>query len=66
VKVLALVGIEARFLLRIPACVHVTPLAGATSAGVEEGGLAGWRCALGQFSVLFACDDADGVGGDHA
>jgi hypothetical protein len=40
--VFALVGIEARFLLTIPARVHVTPFAGATLAGVEEGGLAGW------------------------
>jgi hypothetical protein len=40
--VFALVGIEARFLLAIPARVHITPFAGATLAGVEEGGLAGW------------------------
>jgi hypothetical protein len=61
-----MVGIEARLLLTIPARVHVTPFAGATLAGVEEGGLAGWRCAQGQFSVSFACDDADRVGGDYA
>jgi hypothetical protein len=40
-----LVRIEARFLLTIPARVHVTPSASATLAGVEEGCLAGWRCA---------------------
>ena len=39
--VLALVGVEACFLLAIPARVHIAPSAGATLAGVEEGGLAG-------------------------
>jgi hypothetical protein len=37
-----MVGIEARFLLTIPARVHVAPSSGSTLAGVEEGGLAGW------------------------
>jgi hypothetical protein len=46
-EVLALVGIEARFLLTIPARIHVTPSAGTALAGVEEDGLAGWRCAQG-------------------
>jgi hypothetical protein len=65
-QVFTLTGVEARFLLTIPARVHVTPSAGATLASVEEGGLAGWRCAQGQFPVSFACNDADRVNGDHA
>lgn len=39
--VLALVGVEARLLLAIPARVHVAPSAGAAPAGVEEGGQTG-------------------------
>lgn len=64
--VLGMVGIEARLLLAIPARVHVTPFAGATLTRIEEGGLASRRCAQGQFSVPFASNDADGVGGDYA
>lgn len=66
IRVLAMVGIKPRFLLAISTRVHITPFAGTTLTGIEEGGLAGWRCTQGQFPISFASNDADRISGNYA